>query len=119
LWIWIKGAAFFVVLEQEGDRRYTTKTSERKIEANRENAQKSTGPRTPEGKAAASRNALRHGLLAQQVLLPGENGEALRKLGEVLRTELQPVGDLENLFVDPPSSSPPVCSDRPSYSPRL
>jgi len=37
-------------------------TSERKIAANRENAKKSTGPRTSVGKARAGRNALRHGL---------------------------------------------------------
>jgi hypothetical protein len=37
-------------------------TSERKIAANRENARKSTGPRTSKGKTRASRNAVRHGL---------------------------------------------------------
>jgi hypothetical protein len=37
-------------------------TSERKIDANRENARKSAGPRTNRGKARASRNAVRHGL---------------------------------------------------------
>ena len=37
-------------------------TSERKIEANRRNAQSSTGPRSNDGKARASRNAFRHGL---------------------------------------------------------
>jgi len=37
--------------------------------ANRLNAQKSTGPRTPEGKAVVSQNAVKHGLLAQQVVL--------------------------------------------------
>jgi hypothetical protein len=38
--------------------------SVRKQEANRRNAQKSTGPRTPAGRARASRNALKHGLAA-------------------------------------------------------
>lgn len=37
-------------------------TSESKIAANRNNARKSTGPRTTEGRARASRNAFRHGL---------------------------------------------------------
>ncbi len=75
-------------------------TSEKKIEANRQNAQKSTGPRTPEGKAAVRLNALTHGLLSQQVLLPGEDADALRELDELLRAELQPVGVLENILVD-------------------
>jgi hypothetical protein len=75
-------------------------TSERKAKANRRNALKSTGPRTPEGKAAVRLNALGHGLLSREVLLPGEDPEALRELGESLRAELQPVGELENLLVD-------------------
>ena len=75
-------------------------TSEGKAEANRRNALKSTGPKTPEGKAAVRLNALRHGLLSREVLLPGEDGEALGELGERLGAELQPVGELENLLVD-------------------
>jgi hypothetical protein len=39
------------------------------IQANRSNAQKSTGPRTPQGKATASQNAVKHGLLAEQVVI--------------------------------------------------
>jgi hypothetical protein len=37
--------------------------------ANRQNAQKSTGPTTDEGKAASSRNALKHGLLARDIVV--------------------------------------------------
>jgi hypothetical protein len=65
-------------------------TSEKKAEANRRNALKSTGPKTPEGKAAVSLNALKHGLLSQEILLRGEDEEVLRELGERLRAELQP-----------------------------
>jgi hypothetical protein len=75
-------------------------TSDKKIEANRQNALKSTGPRTQEGKDAVRLNALKHGLLSQEVLLPGENGESLQELEERLRAELQPIGELENLLVE-------------------
>ena len=43
-------------------------TSLRQIEANRRNAQKSTGPKTDSGKARASQNAVRHGLTAETVI---------------------------------------------------
>ena len=47
--------------------------SEKQIKANRENAKKSTGPRTNSGKSRTSKNALKHGLLAQDAVLPGED----------------------------------------------
>ena len=75
-------------------------SSARKAAANRQNALKSTGPKTPDGKAAVRLNALRHGLLSQEILLPGEDEEALRELTEGMRAELQPVGELEGLLVD-------------------
>jgi hypothetical protein len=75
-------------------------TSEKQAEANRRNALKSTGPRTPEGKGAVRLNALKHGLLSRVTLLEGEDEEALRELGEQLKKELQPVGELENLQVE-------------------
>jgi hypothetical protein len=48
-------------------------TSTKQIEANRRNALASTGPRTQEGKAIVARNAVKHGLTAQSVLLPDEH----------------------------------------------
>ena len=47
--------------------------TENQIRASRENAKKSTGPRTPEGKARSSKNALKHGLLSQDAVIPGED----------------------------------------------
>ena len=47
----------------------TKKVSPRKLEANRRNAQKSTGPKTAQGKARSSRNAMKHGLLACHLIL--------------------------------------------------
>ena len=75
-------------------------TSDKQAKANRRNALKSTGPSTPEGKAAVRLNAMKHGLLSKDVLLPGEDESALKELGDRLRDELQPEGELENLLVD-------------------
>src|SRR5215217_2320315 len=74
--------------------------SKKQIEANKRNALKSTGPKTPEGKATARLNATKHGLLSQEVLLPGEDEEALKELAKRLRAELQPVGEMESLLVE-------------------
>src|SRR4051812_18596608 len=45
--------------------------SEKRVAANRRNALLSTGPRTKQGKAVSRMNALRHGLLARQVVARG------------------------------------------------
>ena len=50
-------------------------TAEERAEINRQNAQKSTGPRTDEGKAASRGNSLKHGLTATTIApvdTPGE-----------------------------------------------
>jgi hypothetical protein len=75
-------------------------TSEKQIQANRRNAQKSTGPITSEGKATVRHNALKHGLLAEDVFLRGEDKDELRALGERLIAELQPEGELEEMMVE-------------------
>ena len=75
-------------------------TSERQIEANRQNAMKSTGPRTPEGKAVVALNSMKHGLLSREVLIQGENEADLVGFEKRLRAQLAPVGELELLLAD-------------------
>jgi hypothetical protein len=71
-----------------------------KADSNRINARRSTGPRTPAGKARASRNATRHGLTARAVLLPDEDAGAFARLARRLRDELRPEGPVERLLVE-------------------
>jgi len=60
---------------------------------------KSTGPRTPEGKAISSQNALKHGLSARDVVLKDdEEREEFAKLLADLAAELHPDGALETLL---------------------
>jgi hypothetical protein len=62
--------------------------SERKASANRENARKSTGPKTARGKRCSSFNAIKHGLLAKKVLFAPDGqlaNEDLQRLMEDLR----------------------------------
>lgn len=59
------------VLETEHDVSHVKRPiSERKLQANRANAKRSTGPRTESGKAASRRNALKHGILSLSIELP-------------------------------------------------
>lgn len=70
------------------------------LAANRQNALRSTGPRTAEGKAAVTRNALRHGLTAELVVLPTEDALAFAEFAEDLRESLRPVGAMEDLLAE-------------------
>ncbi len=71
------------------------------IEANRRNAQNSTGARTPEGKARTRRNATRHGLCSTIALMEEEKGmeEDFQRLLADLREEHQPDGPTEDILV--------------------
>ena len=64
--------------------------SQRKIDANRRNARKSTGPRTEEGKDQVKLNALKHGLTARTVVLPHEDEEAYQQRREAWSEGPQP-----------------------------
>src|SRR4051812_49183383 len=70
------------------------------ITANRANAQRSTGPRTDEGKSASRFNALKHGLDAQSVIIPGEDPAAYDALAAEYRDEFQPSTPSETFHVD-------------------
>ncbi|MBV8729094.1 MAG: hypothetical protein JO336_04725 [Acidobacteriia bacterium] len=71
----------------------------RQVEANRQNALKSTGPKTPEGKAAVSSNSIRHGLRARRVILKGENADDFEQLAGELEAEWQPNSPTERYYV--------------------
>ena len=67
--------------------------------ASRKNGAKSRGPRTSQGKARASRNALKHGLRAgKHVLLPDEDSDEFEALELALFEELAPEGALQGLL---------------------
>ena len=74
--------------------------SDKKAAANRNNAQKSTGPKTVSGKVRVSQNARRHGVLSQHLVLENESREEFDQLLSVLQLELQPVGLIEQTLVE-------------------
>jgi hypothetical protein len=70
------------------------------ITANRANAQHSTGPNSVEGKAVASRNALKLGIYAKSIVIPGEDQEELEKLTEEYERDIAPVGAVETTLAE-------------------
>ena len=74
--------------------------SQKQIDANRRNAQKSTGPVTEAGKAVAKFNALRHGMTAESAVLPYEDHLAYAMLREALLSHYAPANIAEELLVD-------------------
>jgi hypothetical protein len=70
------------------------------IQASRANGSKSRGAVTPEGKRASSRNALKHGILSECILLPGESPESFQSLAAGLFDEFHPVGSTEEDLVE-------------------
>jgi hypothetical protein len=73
--------------------------SDEKLNANRENAQHSTGPRTPEGKQRSSFNATRHGLTGQVNVRTEEEQKARETHSEGFFQTFRPVGTPEEHLV--------------------
>lgn len=80
--------------------RTESQRSERQREASRINGAKSRGPKTPEGKQISSMNALRHEVLAQNVLIKGESRPHFESLVRQLFAEFQPLPGTETSLVE-------------------
>ena len=86
---------------REGEKR---PTSSKKLAANRANAQRSTGPKTPEGKEKSKLNAVKHGLTSRYFPAVIEAGtaewEELEAVRVDLHNHLRPVGPVEELLLE-------------------
>jgi hypothetical protein len=69
------------------------------ILANRNNSRKSTGPKTDEGKAAVSQNAIKHGIFAESVI-QGENEADYEAFHDQFLAEMVPVGTVESMLAE-------------------
>jgi hypothetical protein len=74
--------------------------TEAQILANRRNAQKSTGPRTTEGKTAVSQNAVKHGLLAERDVISSESQADFDQYRDQLLAELDPASPMESMLAE-------------------
>src|ERR1700726_2133338 len=70
------------------------------LNANRLNAQKSTGPTSPEGKAASSLNALKSGIHARSQIIPGEDPAELEALTQEFLLHFHPADPNQRSLVD-------------------
>jgi hypothetical protein len=74
--------------------------TEKQKEANRRNAQKSTGPRTEEGKHSSRLNALKHGMCANTPVLPHEDRAAFEQSRADLYASFEPANTHEQMLID-------------------
>jgi hypothetical protein len=74
--------------------------TEKQILANRENAKKSTGPRTSAGRAKSSRNALRHGASAHTPVIEGESLARFTQLLAEIKDLVKPRNIIESTIVE-------------------
>jgi hypothetical protein len=74
--------------------------SDLQIQASRANGSKSRGPITEEGKLASSRNALKHGLLSEAVLIYGECEETFHTFNLEFTAALHPTNPIEEDLVN-------------------
>lgn len=68
-------------------------SSAKQIAANQSNSRKSTGPKTEDGKEQAAKNAIKHGLLSSETILPWEDDKAFEQLRAGLLAAIKPDGE--------------------------
>ncbi|WZO97856.1 hypothetical protein EP7_004908 [Isosphaeraceae bacterium EP7] len=78
----------------------STETSQKRIDANRRNAMRSTGPRTVEGKARSRRNSMVHGLAGAGIVVPEQDAQAVRERAEQWNSSLRPYNAFEINLVE-------------------
>jgi hypothetical protein len=74
--------------------------TESQVKANRKNALKSTGPRTEEGKEAASQNATKHGLRAKKNVIKTENQDEFDIFRGNMIADISPDGAMEEMLAE-------------------
>jgi hypothetical protein len=88
-------------MDEKGDEQVI---SLRKLESNRSNGQKSTGPKTELGKRRSRRNAIKHGILASALLVKdgigAEDAAEFQEFFDSLHADLEPIGALETMLVE-------------------
>jgi hypothetical protein len=75
-------------------------STESQIRANRRNAQKSTGPRSRQGKTTVSQNAVQHGLLTRQNVISSESQADFDLYHERMLSELAPASPMESMLAE-------------------
>ena len=73
--------------------------SSAQLEANQKNSLKSTGPKTPEGKAISRGNSYKHGLSGEGVVLPHEDATEVARRAEAMQAEMAPKNELSRNLV--------------------
>ena len=86
------------------DKQTKKELSSRKLQANRQNAQRSTGPKSVEGKQRSSANSYKHGVFADRLFgnpkQPAVDREEYERLYAGFKEHYSPVGFMENLLVE-------------------
>jgi hypothetical protein len=78
----------------------TAESASKRAEANRRNSLRSTGPKSAEAKSRIRLNALKHGLTAETLVLPGEQVELLQVRIRAWKEDLKPESHLEDYLVE-------------------